>query len=263
MLEKIEIFTKLNEIYKSSEMDLFFFKELDDFAISKNINKYCLYLEYLESAKEILKCKYISNNIPLSIYEETIKDLDYKRSECLSVYKVNGIVPIDWYILLFNVHIFTFDRLQFEIRKSKKEVISGNNKINIGDRIIHVHIPKDGTRLDYDRVKNSYKKAARFFNRYFNFNSPIPFVCESWLLSKQTLEFVSSDSNIYKFSKDYQIYEYGSDKNNSEAFRLFDMKVDNNYNELPSNSSLRRKYINYFKNGGLFGYGEGVYFYYF
>jgi len=258
---KNKVFEKLNNIYKENKMDRFFIEELDKLSNEINEHRYSLYLEYLKSALTILKEKYIKENIPLEIYETTIKDLAYKEEECRLVYGVKGIFPLDWYIGVFNLEVLGFDRLQFQKTTLYEDVNVGDIHAKKGDPVINVHIPRDGTKLDYDRVKNSYRLASEFYIKHYGFKYPVTFMLESWLMDPFIKEVMPNTSNIVKFTSDFTLFKSEINPSYKEIWRLFDTNYDGDFNHLPNNTTLRRKYIESFKNGRGFGRGEGLYIY--
>jgi len=258
---KQQIFDSLNNTYKNEGMDISFLSSLNYLAKKMAIHPYSIYLEYLKSALPILKEKFIEKGIPLNIYEDTIKDIEYKRNECLLVYGVDGIVPFEWYCNLFNVGILAFGRLQFQILTLKEDIDSKNISLQKGDTVISVHIPKDGTRLEYDKVQESYKLAEDFFIKKYGLIKPIVFMLSSWLLDPIIKEFLPATSNILRFTSDYTLVSSGLDGNYKEIWRLFDKNYTGDFSSLPSDTTLRRKYIESFKNGRTFGHGLGFYYY--
>lgn len=67
------------------------------------------------------------------------------------------------------------------------------------------------------------------------------------------------NSNIRRFMSEYEIVESGMYADNAQAWRLFDTE-ETDPDKLPADSSLRRTYIQYFKSGGVMGWGFGVRF---
>ena len=151
---------------------------------------------------------------------------------------------------------FAFGKLQFE------EAVFGRNYEKEGivltpeSRVIKVHIPRTGTRLDCDSLKESYKKAKEFF-----VNEPMVFVCSSWLLYPRNKEILSSHSNLFAFMNDYEIIEYGCYEDYTNVWRLFDMHYNGDVEQLPQNTSLRRAYADWIRKGEKVGWGFGVYVY--
>ena len=92
---------------------------------------------------------------------------------------------------------------------------------------------------------------------------PIPFFCESWLLFSKMDDLLPEKSNIRAFKERFEIihdhlYEKGD---YSEMWRLYDMDYTGNLDDFPADSTLRRNYLQYLKDGGQVGEGYGVFFY--
>ncbi len=198
--------------------------------------------------------------IPVEVFKDTIADLKYKTEECKCVYGIVGTFAERWYARFFTLNIFALGRLQFEIKKFDGNYEKSGYKLVNGDIVIGVHIPRTGAPLDYSEVKKSYKKASEFFKGYFR-GGVTPFLCESWLLFEKHAEMLGKTSNIMKFSADYDVFEYGLYEDYGEVWRLFDRKFEGDLSALPSDSSLRRGYIELIRRGEKTGYGRGVYLY--
>ena len=69
---------------------------------------------------------------------------------------------------------------------------------------------------------------------------------------------LSPTSNIYRFMSEYEILESGVNSG-YDLWRLFDTD-EKDPEKLPTDTSLRRAYVAYLKNGGKSGWGFGVKF---
>ena len=121
-----------------------------------------------------LALKYTSEKI----YYDTISDLKYKLDECMLVHKKIGTFVPSWYKGFFEMKIFALGRLQFEINYTWFDCEVNGKKIPQGTKVLSVHIPRSGIRLDHDLVLNSYKQAKEFFKDEFEDN--IIFICNSF-----------------------------------------------------------------------------------
>lgn len=104
------------------------------------------------------------------------------------------------------------------------------------------------------------KMAADFFKDEFK-DRPIVFVCWSWLLFPRNKEVLSESSNLYAFVSDFDVFFSEEYPDYSEVWRLFDVNYDGNVDHLPQNTSLRRAYADWIRNGVKTGFGYGVYVY--
>lgn len=180
------------------------------------------------------------------------KDIKYKVEECELVYSITGIFVPEWYKDIFQIKTFAFGRLQFQLCPF------GLNYENIKshDKSVNIHIPRSGEPLLPSLVDASINKASLFFKKEFN-NGPILYRCNSWLLFPENKNILNQNSNIIKFANRFKIINTTYFANYEESWRLFDCKfVDVSF--LPSDSTLRRGYINLVKNkqktGSSFGF---------
>jgi hypothetical protein len=65
-------------------------------------------------------------------------------------------------------------------------------------------------------------------------------------------------SNLRLFMDDFDVIEFGYDPDYSERWRLFDC-LEEDFDKLPNDSSLRRAYIDLMKRGDKMGWGYGVF----
>ncbi len=235
-------------------------KQAHEMSKNANIHEYTGNILVIIAMSEIAKKYYQLFNIPEEIWAETMQDIKWKAEECKLVYDVWGTFVPDWYQGFFQLYRFGLGRLQFELIKFQQNYEYQGIELYPSDYVLSVHIPRTGTKLDKEQVDNSYQRAANFFHRIIR-QDIVPFVCHSWLLAPQTVKLVSPHSNIYKFAADYQLFENGNDPDYSEIWRLYDKNYNGNFNDMPQDTALRKNYIEYFKQGGKFGYGYGIYFY--
>lgn len=214
---------------------------------------FCLLL--CEKQEELYRKRGLSN----ALFIETMQDLRYKAIECKLVKHKWGLFVTPWYGSFFKLRLFSLGRLQFEVYTFLVNYDSKNVHLKAGQPCLNVHIPRNGEPLDISECKKSISRAKKLFRPYFK--NYILFSCDSWLLFNKTLEFASKDSNIYKFSKFFKIIKTIPVKNQSEEmWRLFDDDTSN-LTKLKADTSLRRKYLKYLKQGGKIGLGLGYFIY--
>ena len=221
-----------------------------------DIHVYTGHMFLLICMSKTLRQYYESAGVADEIWRASIFDLKYKLMECKSVYNVWGVFGAKWQDKFFSMQRFAFGNLQFE------EAVFGRNYEKEGivltpeSRVIKVHIPRTGSKLDRESLKESYRKAAVFFE-----DQPMVFVCSSWLLYPHNKEILSPDSNLYAFMSDYEIIDYGCYEDYSNVWRLFDVHYKGDVEQLPQNTSLRRAYADWIRKGEKVGWGFGVYVY--
>ena len=206
-----------------------------------------------------LRAYYEKQGISHEIFRDTVLDLRYKLDECICVKGICGSFVAKWFVGFFKLERFALGRLQFEVVEFGGEYERAGLSLSPTDRVLNVHIPRTGTRLDRDSVLHSYKLAADFYKPILG--DKIVFVCSSWLLFPRHREMLSPTSNLLAFMNDFDIYTSGEYSGYSEVWRLFDKEYDGDVTHLPADSSLRRKYIELISQGEKIGWGKGVFEY--
>lgn len=208
-----------------------------------------------------LKELYIENGLNLDVYYNSMRDLKYKLDECKAVKGVVGSFVAWWFPGFFEMTRFGFDRLQFELTEFIQDYEKDGKKLKKGDKVINVHIPRSLTPLTKESCDNAYKMAAEFFKKDITDN-PIAFVCHSWLLYPGTLEVFPKKTNTYRFAHEFDVIWATHDKDGEypDTWRLFDMDYTGNIEDYPENTSMRRAFKDYLRNGGKTGEGYGVFF---
>jgi hypothetical protein len=201
-----------------------------------------------------LKEYYAEANLPEEMWFAAMNDLKWKLDECKEVQGICGTFVPEWYDRFFKLERFPFGRMQFEIVPFKKEYEKNGLSLKPDSEVINVHIPRTGSRLDRESMLASYKAAAEFFGNSI-------FVCHSWLLYPRNKEILSPKSNLYAMISDYDVFEEGEYENHRDVWRLFDKMYKGNVDELPQDTSLRRAYAEWIRNGEPTGWGYGVFVY--
>ena len=201
---------------------------------------------------------YAEAGIDDEIYKNSMLDCKYKLFECKDVYDVWGTFVARWYKGFFKMYRFALGRLQFDFVPFRENYTGQGIELSEGAPRLAVHIPRTGTRLDYELVKDSYRRAIEFFASWFG-DSPIAFTCGSWLLYPRNKEILSPSSNLYKFISDYDIIKSKDYSDYREMWRLFDTEITENIDALPQDTSLRKAYADIMKRGEPLGEGYGVY----
>ncbi len=250
-------FLKIPNRYDTEDFD--FSKALEDtkhLALKQSVCEYTAYMLLLICMAPELHKRYIQKGIEDKLFYETMRDLKYKLEECRLVHgKIGTFVPA-WYKGFFEMKIFALGRLQFELNHTWFDCTVDGVHIPKGTKVLSVHIPRTGTKLDHSLVSDSYKQAKEFFKDEFDDN--VIFICNSWLLYPWHREVLKDGSNLARFYDDFTIVSSGEYQNHSEVWRLFDCLYDGNPDKLPADSSLRRAYIERIKSGRPIGHGTGV-----
>lgn len=239
-----------------------FLKGLEEIAKlgeSIGIHEYTSKMLILLCKTEPLRQLYKSNGIDEKIFWDSMCDLQFKLEECRLIKGITGTFVAAWFFGFYNLTRFHLCRLQFEICETPKEYNLNGKVIEKGTKFINVHIPRTGTKLDYDLVRKSYDLAVEMFGSEFE-GKPIYFACHSWMLYPWNIEVLKPDSNMAKFYNDFTIIE-SEDRDYSDIWRLFDCEYTGNPEDLPEDTSLRRAYKKRFKEGGAWGCGQGFFEY--
>ena len=205
-----------------------------------------------------LKKYYIANNISLDIYMTTVYDLKYKLEECKLVYGIIGTFVIEWYPKIFELRCFGIGRLQFQIVSMPQDYEKDGRKIAEGDKVIAVHIPRSGEPITEEACMASYLAAKEFFKNTVIYD-PCPFVCNTYLLFPENETFIPKNTNTYRFLKSYDVFRVEIDRHRKNLWRLFDT-YEQDLDKLPTDTSMRRAFVEHLKKGGKMGWGYGVRF---
>lgn len=248
------------DIIKQYENDSFDFdlmlSNMKAIAEKCNICPYSAYMILFICMSERLHKLYNEKGIDDTIFYNTMLDLRYKLEECKLVHNQIGTFVPKWYKGFFEMKIFALGRLQFEINHTWFDCKVNGKTIPKGTKVLSVHIPRTGTKLEHSLVLESYKNAKQFFKD--EFNEDIIFICNSWLLYPWNRTVLKDGSNLALFYDDFTVVQSGEYNNYSEIWRLFDCLYDGNPDNLPSDTSLRRAYIERIKSNLPIGHGTGV-----
>ncbi len=263
LLSALDVFLNSSEFqeivkgYKRADFD--FSKTLEDIknlALTHNVCEYTAYMLLLICLAPELHKRYIQKGIDDKIFYETMSDLRYKLEECRLVHGKCGTFVAWWYKGFLEMKIFALGRLQFELNHTWFDCTVDGVHIPKGTKVLSVHIPRTGTKLDHSLVSDSYKQAKEFFKDEFDDN--VIFICNSWLLYPWHREVLKDGSNLARFYDNFTIVQTGEYQNYSEVWRLFDCLYDGNPDKLPNDTTLRRAYIERIKSGKPIGHGTGV-----
>ncbi len=216
--------------------------------------------------------RYREKNISDKIFFDTMNDIKIWIDDHKARTGEDGLYELHWIMHHMNVNIFKIGRLQYQklFWYFKPAYDKNGTKINFGDKIINMHIPR-GEKLDYEACKESLHMAKEFFKEYFPEYPDNMFMCYSWLLYPGNKDFMPENSNILKFQSLFDIVEkkeepqptylwlYGVKIKNSDLMK--NKKKTGSYgfiDKIPQKSSLQKSTVEYIKNGGTFGEGLGV-----
>jgi len=269
-----EIFSKIKARYTGfselfiADRNEYYVKEkefADELGVDFSVLNLFLYINFANEAKT----KFDEKGIDDKIYYDTFRDV----ANCAELYRnSSGKLGLDemwlnWLQLHVRFMIFRIGRLQFEFRPLKEDIPlyltqsgafaptkSGNREVlTNGAFNLAVHIPRY-LKLYHEECIDAYKNAKVFFKKHFD-RDVLFCTCSSWLISPQLRLWLGEDSNIIKFQNDYVlINEFASE--GTISF-LFGTKQENP-DDYPEDTSLRRKVKEFIKSGGTLTAGYGV-----
>lgn len=250
---KKEIILLINQ-YKDTSFD--FLKKLDIFReiLSKTqLNQYEIDLLYVLLLSKNLRKIYRNNGLSDDLFFNTLEDIKFKVDECILVKKVVGTFVVSWYRAFFDLTLFSFGRLQYQICEFSLDY----EDIKANDLSLNIHIPRNGQRLEPKLIDESLEQATNFFKDKFK-KEDLIFRCYSWLLNPYNKTFLNKNSNIVKFSERFKIVKTVYENDYKELWRIFDSEYKN-VEDLKDTSSLTHGYIEMVKNGVKFGESFGYF----
>lgn len=237
-------------------------QSIQEIAKTLNINVYSLALIYLIFLTKSLKIRYQEQGISEETWRETVADLKYKALDCEGLYGVWGVNAFSWHKGFFELTKFGFGKLQFQLTNFNNEYAKNGLSLQKDSRVVYVHVPRTGGKLDYDEVQISYQKAKAFFKSRFADifeTQPLVFVFRSWMLFEKHKDILAEQSNFMRFCNDYDVFERGEYEDYSNAWRVFYCPYDGDISKLPQNTSLQKAYAEIIQKGEKLGWGWGVY----
>ena len=209
-----------------------------------------------------LRALYAERDIDDAIWHDSMLDLKYKLEECKLVRGVCGMFVAFWMPGWFKMTRFALGRLQFEIVDFGREYQKDSITLDKQSKVLNMHIPRSGQPLSKELYEDSFARAKAFFGPQLPEgqcpNGQVPFVCHSWLLYPRMNEFVSEKSNVRNFMEEFEILSW-DDSDGESLWCLFDTN-ERNPDRLPTDTSLRRAFVERLKSGGRVGWGYGILF---
>ena len=201
--------------------------------------------------------RYRQLGMPTASVKECLADFEIWMCHYHSRTGYWGIAEADWVALSFACKVFRLGRLQFEPGRFKASDFRRVNHRDLPDssNVLRVHIPASG-RLCPDACTDSLTRALNFFTRNCFNRSYVAFLCHSWILDRQFMNYLAADSNIVQFSKRFAPLEpvVKSDVQTMErVFGAYPVDI----NTAPQDTLLQRVIIAHIRRGGSWGMGAG------
>ena len=200
---------------------------------------------------------YLERGIDLDIFHNSMLDLRYKLDECKTVKGIIGSFVAWWFGRFFNLERVALGRLQFEVDSFGHHYERGGHVLTPESRAINVHIPRTLTHLTPESCDEAFGMAKSYFAD--EVGQDCPFICHSWMLYPDNKRILPDDTNVHRFMSRFDIFDSADDPNLEDLWRIFDTDVKDP-DILPTDTRMRRCYVNHLKNGGKLGWGHGVFF---
>ena len=265
ILENNQDFCELLAIYEADRFCDYtaMLAKCKEIAAQVNIHTYTVEFLMFMCFSRKLKQTYLENGYSEALWRQSMLDLKCKMLVCWDVKHIWGMFVAWWYDGFFRMERFGLGRMEFELFLFPLDYYEKDGKVlRKGDPVINCHIARTGEPLSPELVQDALEQAVAFFKDSF-VGKPIPIFCESWLIYSKMDDLLPAHSNIRSFKERFEIlhdhlYDVGD---YSEMWRLYDMDFTGNLDDFPTDSTLRRNYRQYLKDGGQVGEGYGVFFY--
>lgn len=230
-------------------------RKIDSFAVENRINEYEFHLALLVTSLDYMHDQYKKIGLD-EMFWDCVCDISFKVNECKNLYNIWGNEPFHWYQNFYEAKRLVFGRLQYDPVVFKyDDYLCEGVTVTKGDIVYYLHIPSSGKLLLND-IFDSLKAAYKFLNKD---EEMIFFCCNSWMLYPEYKKKVFKEgSNLYSFVDLFEIINYGTTKEFADGWRVFNTEDFSDLDKLPQDTSLRRDFVNYLKNGGTYGYGMGI-----
>ena len=205
-----------------------------------------------------LRVIFHENEIDDDIWFDTVAELKAKLFECHELYGIWGSFVASCFKPTFQLNGFVLGRLRFDPHPFGKTYEKNGICLNEESIVITTHIPRTGEPLSPDACDKAFQRAIELFSSRLNLN-PCVFTCSSWLLFPEHEKMLPATSNIVAFSKRFELLGGGIHLDSSpNLWRIFDT-LEQNPDRLPTDTSLRRAYVDYLRRGEKLGWGYGIY----
>lgn len=232
-------------------------------AAQLGIHAYTSHLIFLICLTRHVRALYQKKGYPYEMFKTTFSDLRYKLFECHRVHSIwgNEVLRV-WYGRFFELNLFGIERFQFEKREfwDVRGYEKNGKRIERGDLVINIHIPSDGRPLTKEIIDDTLSKAYDFYKEFFD-DGIVPFTLRSWLLYEKHREFLPQNSNILRLMDYFDILNSMDDKLFADWWRIFNKPYNNNIDEMPTDTSLQRAFVDWVKKGNVPGRGDGILMY--
>lgn len=183
--------------------------------------------------------KYRRLGIDEQIFIDTMSCFSRFAKEHKTSYGVYGFDRGWWTYRQLSCVLFKIGELEYEYRDDEKTV--------------HLHIPT-GANITIEKCKPSLSDFNAFTATFFP-EKTYGIICDSWLLSPALDKLLSSQSNIIRFKKCFDITSWN--KTETGFLQWVYGRTDIEYDKLPEKTDLQRNMKKYLLSGGKVGSAFG------
>lgn len=198
---------------------------------------------------------YEAKGLSRKIWRDTMEDFRFKLNECRRRFGEWGTF-VNWFGRFYTAECICLHRLEFEIEYAPCDFKNDEIDIKKGHKVVNVHIPSnEKIPLTKEECDKSYCLAVEYFAKHFD-ETPLVFMCGSWLLDEGMKDFLPEDSNILRFASEYAIAETG--ETYDDLWRIYYFReYDGHPENLPEDTALMRGYKRRLMSGKAPKYGIG------
>lgn len=210
------------------------------------------YVQLLTACLPFVQEYHRSLGIPEDISRASLADLGRNVRVHRKREGIGGLGVMWWLMLHFRGVIYQLGRLQFELQRASKDVISSMRDHEIETRdpmnVLSIHIPDFMGPMDQEACSESIAEAISFFPTYFP-DWHVDFaVCNSWLLDPQLRQVLRPTSNIVMFQDRFTLTDGSYDSSESVMQFVFGKHLKD-IDTIHPQSSLEKGVLNHLKNG--------------
>ncbi len=254
--------TLFDDTVRTNEESDFAFADMDahyaQIAAAAGISEHAAAMLYLLSACETLEKRYAARGLSDALFVDTMSDLRYKLIECKTNKDVWGTFVPGWFGRYYRMDRFALGRFQFEKNIFDGQVFGvAGHYVRNGDPILNMHIPSSGVPLTDEIRYDSYRRARDFY--FPGTDKPVAFCCSSWLLFPDYEDYIPAHLNLKRFRRDFTVTGVGYRDSFGDAWRVFGPKADLPPEELPTDTTQRRIFAQFCRDGKQHGSGYGIF----
>ena len=182
--------------------------------------------------------------IPDAISRQTSTELGQQIGVHRRTYDEFGLHTYGWMRVSWSGSLYWLGRLQFNLMRLD------------GRWVCSTHIPQTGA-LEPSSVGDSFRRAIRFFPRFFADRPVQDFWCASWLLDPELAAAMPAESNIARFQRRWQLCGDPIPGDEDALFFTFARRGAVDLDALPRDTRLQRVIVDRLRAGGHWHVRQG------